>query len=313
MISIVGILVSLLGPAVQMSREGMRGLSCRTKLRSFALATHQYLDVHSMYPGFFQLHNFSKGGVPQSDIVYRMHAPSIFAQVLPFLDQSALYDAINFGRLGTPDDAASLPSDVAANKTVREIRSSLFLCPSDASEGGFSYRAAFGVGPATHRTFEFPDSANGFFGPAGIACVYPVRAADISDGLSKTAAFSESDSRSGHTYAGLRASPADQLAAVCHAASKKPSEVSSGSEWLYSGINQTLYNHALPPNSAIKDCFNLGIQLPYGATAARSNHGATVNVAMGDGSVLAVHDSISISVWRAYATRDDGDEVGGSL
>jgi prepilin-type N-terminal cleavage/methylation domain-containing protein/prepilin-type processing-associated H-X9-DG protein len=312
-IGIICILISLLGPAVQMAREGMRGLECRTKLRNFALATHQYLDVHGMFPGYFQIHNLPKGGLASGEVVYRIHAPSIFAQILPFLGQSGLYDSINFGRLGTADNSVSLPDDVASNMTARETRSSLFVCPSDYGDKGVNYRACFGVGPATHRTLEFPDSANGLFGARGIAAIYPVTSADISDGLSKTAAFSERPVGTGHLYTGHRATPADKLAAVCLAASLKDNEIPTGEEWLYSGITQTLYTHALPPNSSIQDCFNIGIRLPYGASTARSNHGSTVNVAMGDGSVLAISDSISILIWRALATRDDGDGIGGSL
>ena len=48
-----------------------------------------------------------------------------------------------------------------------------------------------------------------------------------------------------------------------------------------------------------------------GFFAARSNHAGGVNVALGDGSVRFVSDSVSLATWQALATRAAGDAVGG--
>jgi prepilin-type N-terminal cleavage/methylation domain-containing protein/prepilin-type processing-associated H-X9-DG protein len=310
-VSIVGMLVALLGPAVQAARGAARGISCRSKLRDLAMATNQYVDAHTMYPGWLQSHDLpSSGGsgISRGELVYRIHAPSIHAQVLSYLGESALYDSINFGRLGTDDGATSWPADDAANGTIRVLRLAAMLCPDDSAERGGSYRGCFGVGPATHRTREFPDSANGVFASRGIVPVYPVTPAVIGDGLSKTVMFSERFVGTAYAYGGVEGKTGDTVVAVCHAAKVAGSANTVGNDWLYSGIHQTLYTHALPPNSAIGDCINYGIELPYGAVAARSHHGPIVNVAMADGSVRIVSNSISLSVWRALATRSDGDD-----
>jgi prepilin-type processing-associated H-X9-DG protein len=46
----------------------------------------------------------------------------------------------------------------------------------------------------------------------------------------------------------------------------------------------------------------------YAIITARSFHAGQVNVAMVDGSVQSVTDSVDLAVWRAMATRD-GEEV----
>src|SRR5687767_10211001 len=45
-IAIIGVLVSLLLPAVHASRAAARTTQCKNQLRQIALATHQYCDVH---------------------------------------------------------------------------------------------------------------------------------------------------------------------------------------------------------------------------------------------------------------------------
>jgi prepilin-type N-terminal cleavage/methylation domain-containing protein/prepilin-type processing-associated H-X9-DG protein len=313
-IGIVGVLTSLLGPAVQMARSAALTLSCRAKLKSLGLGLSQYVDTHRMYPGWIQAHQLPGGRITLDEIVYRIHEPSILLQILPFIEGSTVYDLVNFSRLGMDGGTFVFPDDVASNKTVRDVQVNGFLCPADPTRKGSSYRACLGVGPAVHHTREFPDSSNGFFASRGIDPVYPITPADISDGLSHTVAFSERliGARI-YALSGVEPRTGNQIVAACHAAAHDETsefDANGGSEWIYSGFHHTLYTHALPPNSSIGDCFNPGIKPSYGAIAARSNHSNSVNVAMGDGSVTVVSNSISLSVWRALATRDEGDNAG---
>jgi prepilin-type N-terminal cleavage/methylation domain-containing protein len=308
-VAVVGVLTSLLGPAVQLARSAAQATVCRSKLRDLSLALNQYLDVHSMYPGFMQRHALPPPPRTSGDLVYRVHTPSVLVQIMPYMGATELYDAVNFSRLGTGDAEFSFPGDLAANATVRVRKVGSLLCPADGGRG-VSYRGCFGVGPALHRTREFPDSANGIFGPRGIEPVYPVTAADVSDGLSHTAAFSERPVGPMNQYGAVGITDADLVVRTCHAAAQLGVKTPGGGDWLYSGFQQTLYTHALPPNAEIEDCVDLGVTPPFGAVAARSHHGTSVNVAMGDGSARSISEGISLPVWRALATRDDGDAVG---
>lgn len=80
-IGIIGILVALLIPAVQMVRERARRTSCFNNQRQLALAVH--------------LHESAHGRIPQT-LSDRRDTSFLFwqAQVLPFMEQGTLFDAV---------------------------------------------------------------------------------------------------------------------------------------------------------------------------------------------------------------------------
>ena len=49
-LAIVGVLLALLLPAVQVAREAARGMQCKNNLRQLALATSLYIDTYGRYP-----------------------------------------------------------------------------------------------------------------------------------------------------------------------------------------------------------------------------------------------------------------------
>jgi prepilin-type processing-associated H-X9-DG protein len=68
-----------------------------------------------------------------------------------------------------------------------------------------------------------------------------------------------------------------------------------------------LYTHTVPPNSKDRDCIDqLGSQFHL---AARSAHPGGVNVALADGSVRFIRDSIAFATWQALGTRSGGEVV----
>ncbi len=121
---------------------------------------------------------------------------------------------------------------------------------------------------------------------------------------------------------------AQSLLAACKAipGGTAPSQdAGSGSSWLYTQGYDTVnlsYMHFMSPNSysctGAESGF-FGAQGNFtsdgsgggwlGATSASSNHPGGVNVAMGDGSVRFIKDSVSFQTWWALGTRNGGEVV----
>jgi prepilin-type N-terminal cleavage/methylation domain-containing protein len=132
-IAIIGILVSLLLPAVQAARESGRRSQCLNNLRQLVLGIHNYHDVVKRLPcGAF----FATGWTG-----------SIWVHTLPYQEQTALYEQINFKT--TVDDQV-LPS----GKNLRDFTLNVLMCPTDNTEPMYNnvakqnYNAS--TGPSQH-------------------------------------------------------------------------------------------------------------------------------------------------------------------
>ncbi len=95
-ITIVGILIALLLPAVQATRETSRRLSCSNNLRQIGIGLQSYHDVHlSFPPGGLEYRwtwDAEAGGrIPTGAQL------AWSALLLPFVEQQPLYDRIDFG------------------------------------------------------------------------------------------------------------------------------------------------------------------------------------------------------------------------
>jgi prepilin-type N-terminal cleavage/methylation domain-containing protein/prepilin-type processing-associated H-X9-DG protein len=119
-ITIVGLLVALLLPAVQTAREAARRVQCTNNLKQIGLALHGYHDAQGMFPSGFSLDNPGAG--------FAMPGWAWGARLLGGLEQSALYNAIN----------QNLSYIAPAQRTVIETRISVFLCPSSGGSGPMS-------------------------------------------------------------------------------------------------------------------------------------------------------------------------------
>src|SRR6478752_9482426 len=106
-IAIIGVLIALLLPAVQQAREAARRNSCTNNMKQIGLAVHNYLDTHRVFPG--TMHTWQSNFYPGSWMT----------MILPFMEQSQTFDAINTNRIATPPWCGNCYylSTVTANKT----------------------------------------------------------------------------------------------------------------------------------------------------------------------------------------------------
>ncbi len=295
-IAIIGFLVALVLPAVQMARESARHSQCSTNLRQIGLALNNYVS------SFGSLPNASNG------LAYSPHS-----MLLPYLDDPVLFNAINFSVI------AFDVSPTSANHTAMRIRPAGFLCPSDSSSttegvGWSSYPANRGV------NYRIGSSDNGAFS-------LPMPSASLSlgsftDGMSTTAAVSEwvvglyltQRDPKGPVYETqtqlIAKNEFDQFAQECHNLNTRTARIDvpdKGIYWHQGGYLHTNYNHTLGPND--HSCMTGGGWVQYGAFSTSSRHPGGVNLLYTDGHVRYSSAHVHIQLWRAIGTRNGGEIV----
>lgn len=299
-IAIIGILVSLLLPAVQAAREAARRMQCTNNLKQLGLAAHNYMSAHSRLP--LCLNGTNK-------------PLSVHAYLLPFLEQTALYNQVDF----------NTSWNSATNAVAMGTSVPTFLCPSQPTatlpigRAATNYRANQGSQLMWNKPPTVSSDPNfGMPAPNGVFISdRSLRAADITDGLSNTAAFSEHPladfnnatvSKYDTFRPGTYPNTPDEAVQQCRAlnptnlAMQGVSDV--GAPWLQSYHSTTQYFHVAAPNS--RSCM-----FPPGriATSASSYHTGGVVVSMCDGSVDFYSDSVELAVWRATGSRDGGEVI----
>ncbi|MBW3541479.1 MAG: DUF1559 domain-containing protein [Planctomycetes bacterium] len=285
-IAIIAILIALLLPAVQQAREAARRSSCKNNLKQIGLAMHNYHEAHNCFP-------FGQGGTG--------NRYSALSQFLPYLDQAPLYQRIDFHRQVTD----------AANDAARMIELTMFRCPSDfnntqpASGGAINY-----YGNKGSSIFWGSPQQNGVFFVSS-----RVRMADITDGPSNTAAFSErllTDGSNGIVSpiadvflgnSGGDPNTPDEAVSMCYSVDinnlGNQFPMFMGAPWMN---GQHCYQHVDTPNRRSCGFFPTKATMP-----ASSRHVGGVHVLLADGHVRFASDSVDRGVWRAVGTRDGGE------
>jgi prepilin-type N-terminal cleavage/methylation domain-containing protein/prepilin-type processing-associated H-X9-DG protein len=195
-ISIIAILIALLLPGVQAAREAARRVQCVNNLKQLALALNSYLSSNEAFPSSFCSRSTN---TRQIGAAWGSWSPQ--SMLLPYLEQGAAYNTINFATVSESNFDGAV-----ANWTATTTRIMAFLCPSSGlpigsltGKGsstlipGNNYFASLGPQIQLYARGGAPDSA-----PLGLfACndgyggVATIRLADIRDGTSSTIAFGE--------------------------------------------------------------------------------------------------------------------------
>lgn len=175
-ITITAVAVAVLLPAVQKAREAARRSSSKNNLKQIALALHNYHDTHGSFPSG----NVSVAGLEPKERL------SWMASILPFIEQNALYQKINFKK-GWEDDGnprwAQLRLQVYQNPQVNVKKKPKY--------GTTHYVGIAGVGKKSLTTAK-RDKNNGIFGYNR-----KTRLRDITDGTSNTIMVAEASKNFG--------------------------------------------------------------------------------------------------------------------
>jgi len=295
-ITIIGILIALLLPAVQAAREAARRIQCTNNLKQLALALHTYHDKHKMFPV-----NYGNCSQVSCFDVNLATGHSWLTGALTYIEQRALYEQIHFEG---PASVLVDPDNEAISMTVV----SAFLCPSDSNRKGAmngrsndgknlyravtNYKAVAGANwgwgnfVVSQPTGRWPGSTDGLDHGNGIICRNGsslleniTGLADIRDGTSNTFAIGES------------------VPAWCT------------HTWWY-WWNASTATCAIPLNYQVGQ---INMEKSAGDWSNNysflSRHPGGAGFGMCDGSVTYISDNIDINIYRSLATINGGEAV----
>ena len=301
-IAIIGILVALLLPAVQAAREASRRMSCTNNLKQIALAMHNFENTHKTIPG----------GMYDGTAYLSPHA-----LLANYFEQNQVYDRLNL----------TVGPFTQPNYDAARTQPQTLICPSDPFPGKI-HDMGWSNYHANAGSWVHLNGWDGLFGPAynagGGVQLKPLTFARITDGLSNTAAFAEVVNGVGDTIGGnptiydcyeFGAAPAGPISAARNAFLSQDWRAASipwsgtwrwrGYPWIEGTVWRTWYNHLLPPNSP---CWRPGDWWKIVSPAA-SYHPGGVSVALADGSVRFVSETVDADVWTAAGTRERGEPL----
>lgn len=319
-LGVVGLLASLILPAVQAARSAAARAACGNNLRQIALALHSYHASQNVFPSASGLPNHGAG---RSIVTIKQF--SAFSRITPFLDAADVYNNTNFSTNLTDFYIFTFYNSgdpwFNPNLTVMGTTLGVLLCPGDArGEGAPTAGTNYRVNLGADRWSTLVDSP--LNGPLMSYRSSP--AADVTDGLAHTALLSEKlrgrmrserpDPRRDMIAGGLGAPyTAQEALAACRGRRGAPDGFfpTAGLCWLLGTLSHTCYNHVVDPNGSDPDCVLPRGNPVAGIVGARGNHAGGVQAAMADGSVRFVSNSIQSSVWRAIGTRAGNEVVQG--
>ena len=317
-IAIIGILIALLLPAVQAAREAARRSQCVNNIKQVALAYHNYHDTFKTFPrwsyGTFTTDH------PASGSNSWWVAFTAQTMVLPYVEQGAIYDRIDWGLR---------PEDAPNNNLMRAAPINSYICPSDGPyanlgyQGGTNYFPSFG--PCLGNVGV--NNQIGFFRRDREVAIRDVR-----DGTSNTIALAEilkgDDNGAKFSWGDIVRTPAGGNEAVPGVPDTFPTlaqfstwgqQVASGGGTIYNNTGRRYYFTRLgdipaatplaPPNWQYPNFMHSAWSTGRFFIGARSFHPGGANHALGDGSVRFISDTIDFTTYQYLGARDDGEII----
>jgi prepilin-type N-terminal cleavage/methylation domain-containing protein/prepilin-type processing-associated H-X9-DG protein len=296
-IAIIGVLVALLLPAVQSAREAARRSQCQNNFRQVGISLHNHHSARNEFPEG-QFH----------EITPYFHAPGWGALILPYMENTNVFDQMQGGAKGNIVDAG-----------VREAGGNLiqaYICPSDPAESTWvEVGSGFNVGPGPNDDFRRSNMA-GVSGPylwieegtnskgrknarGMLINKRALRVKDCLDGTSSTAFV-------GEVTGGRGVHPTAGHAWIGH----------TWMGWNLQDVSRGINGFGSVPggrNDSIDPFDGDGgnrHQEFYTESGFSSFHPGGCHFLFVDGSVQFLNEDITHSILHAYSTRGDGETIG---
>jgi prepilin-type N-terminal cleavage/methylation domain-containing protein len=338
-IAIIGILISMLLPAVESVREAARRMQCTNHHRELGHALQTHHETYQCFPPGVPACDNSNATVFSGASSAACQGPNWVVALFPFIEEPRSYERV----MECLSDSAVLNASVSCpeyKEGVGNDSPTILVCPSASTlDEEYNFKptglvptnlakgnaaACFGAGvfinPTTvDQTAKTGPPNKGVFevmrigavtGKARLGSRQGIRMMAIRDGSTKTMVLSE--------VLGWRSSEDGRGA------------------WLWNGMGGSSYTAFLPPNatpgdepSTISHTYHDSVRACGAGTsdeelkfkckkftgadesttyaAARSTHVGGVVVVFGDNHTTFVAETIDIEVWRAFATRDGPD------
>jgi prepilin-type N-terminal cleavage/methylation domain-containing protein/prepilin-type processing-associated H-X9-DG protein len=311
-ITIIGILISLLLPAVQSAREAARRVQCCNHLKQLGLAALHHVEKQGRFPtggwGWFWVGDADRG--------FTRHQPGGWVyNILPFLEQEALYDRPGDGQSETITDQQRLGSRELTHTPLAMLhcpsrrRSVVYPKPCDGtfvsynasaneSSSNVAARSDYAANCGSQGLDEY------FGGPGGIVgddwsswhdvrnCNgisferSEVQMAHVRDGASNTIMLGEKYLMADHYYTG---------------------QVGSDNENAYTGFNNDVFRSTHANWTPKQDQAGYNCSFRFGSV-----HPAGCHFVFCDGSVRMLNYWVDPDTYSYLGSRNDGKPVDAS-
>ncbi len=304
-ITIIGVLIALLLPAVQAAREAARRLQCTNNLKQIALALHDYHSAANTLPfgGHFRP---AVGGA--NPIV-----GTWVSMLLPYLEQQNVFDTLDFN-YGMYD---------ARNERAVTTVIPVLACPSDPRSSSPILEDRYWSPAGGWQPYQNPSRAMGLWYPACIGPTKPDFCVFSPAGPQCQGCGFGSETTSNCTPTGLKGMS-------CFAGMFGRTHYSVSFKDVTDGLSNTLmvgetlagdsrYNCAYCTNMAVAST-HIPLNLMYSDETApqtpvfyvyslgfKSLHPGGVNFAVGDGSVHFISETIDYGLINELGTRAGGE------
>jgi len=308
-IAIIGVLVALLLPAVQAAREAARRMQCANNLKQLGIAMHNYHGANSVLP-------------PGADCDAAKNPYSIqhchtwIEFLFPYLEQQSVFDQIDFEVL----------SNFGSNPAVlNDLILPNLMCPSDSDAGLMDNAREIYYLPGIAGTFSLAESYVPSGGPLQMnLCPVPARNPNINCKSIRGGAIPFLGDNAGSAPGMFAGGPTNYSFKNCTDGTSNTLLIGESLP-IYSSFRMYFASHmniastnTLPNNhrietecpkaplSRINDCYaNMGGYM--------SEHPGGVNLALADGSVHYISETIDYVTYQYLGDREDGEAQNNGL